>query len=371
MNRQTTLRPRADRNGGFTLIEVLVVVAIIALLVAILMPALRQARESSRATVCGTNIKQSLHGIALAMAEQQMRREQWSTNFGWATHSLRQNKGQFDLVTCPSDPAPRPVPAVLARLYSSGRYRGTTAGDAIFNRLRRVASLGGNRWQLDIQDQLDSNLFGGDAASPGEKDDLLLEYDAVRGIRSVMAKNVHNERSWAYQVLDYNGNTLYAENPMGGGSITQDWTIQAPLMWLSYGVNAEAGLRNTRGLPALVVESGKLGLFPADLGQHPRDYLPWALRFRHGGRASTALLTGVDYNLTFQLPALNAPPSSDQIESTYVPGNQMNVGYLDGHVDRLNWWQLLDPNAAPQYGHDRLVPKPNVWFGIQSGWRTY
>jgi prepilin-type N-terminal cleavage/methylation domain-containing protein/prepilin-type processing-associated H-X9-DG protein len=43
---------------GFTLIEILVVVAIIALLVAILLPSLARAREASRRTVCGSNLLQ-------------------------------------------------------------------------------------------------------------------------------------------------------------------------------------------------------------------------------------------------------------------------------------------------------------------------
>jgi len=54
----TPFQSPARRLRGFTLIEVLVVVAIIALLVAILLPSLNRAREQGKTAVCSTQIRQ-------------------------------------------------------------------------------------------------------------------------------------------------------------------------------------------------------------------------------------------------------------------------------------------------------------------------
>ena len=49
------MRPR---NGGFTVVELLVVVAVVALLVALLLPALRAARLASKQTLCASRVRQ-------------------------------------------------------------------------------------------------------------------------------------------------------------------------------------------------------------------------------------------------------------------------------------------------------------------------
>lgn len=64
------VRKRFLSSAGFTLIEVLVVVAIIALLVAILLPALNLARAQARAGVCGSNLSQQGKAMTMLAAEK-------------------------------------------------------------------------------------------------------------------------------------------------------------------------------------------------------------------------------------------------------------------------------------------------------------
>lgn len=59
----------SSRRRGFSLVELLVVIGIIAVLMGLLLPALSAAREASRKTVCGSNVRQIVTA-AIAYAQE-------------------------------------------------------------------------------------------------------------------------------------------------------------------------------------------------------------------------------------------------------------------------------------------------------------
>ena len=132
---------RSYRTCGFTLLELLVVVAVIALLLAILLPALSAANEAGRSAVCGMNLNQLFHGAYTYMKENDDRlpffsRDRWpwyswreNTDFlegayprgvrplglEWWPTQVGRGMDQFEpaIYRCPSDPVPNVVPIYL------------------------------------------------------------------------------------------------------------------------------------------------------------------------------------------------------------------------------------------------------------------
>jgi len=338
--RRGGLRRASASAQGFTLIEVLVVVAIIALLIAILMPSIRAAQEAARASVCGNNLKQNLTALQINLAERTARKEteRVSTNYGWAAIAYRYSNRQAGIFTCPSDPEPWPIPAMYVRIL--GEQSELLSGDALYNRPK---SIGETRYELDVQDSVAGSSFGFDASNPDDID-LLLEYEAVKKANSAPVQVKRKESARGFDVLDYRQRTVWANV---SGAISTP--VGMPLLWMSYGANASAGLKGVRGNPALLVELPKPGVFPEKYpgSSYPVDDTRKSLRFRHGEKApSSAGLGGWNY----KTDVVNGKRGG----AGYVPRTRMNVGFYDGHVERLHYLQMIK------------TPPGSLWLGARA-----
>jgi prepilin-type N-terminal cleavage/methylation domain-containing protein/prepilin-type processing-associated H-X9-DG protein len=101
------------RRAGFTLVELLAVIAIIGVLVALLLPAIALAREAARNATCMNNLRQfglSLHNHAQQNKEAfcsgsfDWLRDGAIADFGWVADAIKQNYTPGKQL-CPSNPA--------------------------------------------------------------------------------------------------------------------------------------------------------------------------------------------------------------------------------------------------------------------------
>lgn len=90
------------RQKGFTLVELLVVMAVIIILAGLLLPALSKAREQGRRTSCMNNLRQI--GLAIAMYRLDYN-EAYPTGLNLLYNSTDPTKGYIDnlkIFVCPS-----------------------------------------------------------------------------------------------------------------------------------------------------------------------------------------------------------------------------------------------------------------------------
>lgn len=96
----TPLRSRPSQ--GFTLVELLVVIAVIGILSALLLPVLAKAKERGRSTVCLSNLRQLVMALQLYAGEHEDQAPPRSSTQNWSS-ALYPHFGDIALLHCPSD----------------------------------------------------------------------------------------------------------------------------------------------------------------------------------------------------------------------------------------------------------------------------
>lgn len=311
----TASRPVSSRRQdatGFTLIEVLVVVAIIALLIAVLLPSLKQARESAQGTVCAHNLRHITSAGLMWMEEAKKKRV--PAHRGWSSHVLKIMSGEAGPFTCPSDRNPIPVPAVYVSQHRTGFVYPDLAVDGSY--FARSDRSDGNGEYLAAM-ETEADVAGGD----GDFDDAYVHYKPG----GFMAKTGE-----VWGVKAGTGRQLFLHSWKGATLAEMGSTprFTQPMLWGSFGMNLSAAVNGAKPWNALYA-----------------DYKDWAIVVER------------EFNVS-RLTAPNSKATVRRIDQPYLkldPGSAMaalrhsgraNIGFVDGHVERPAPEKMTEPADA-------------------------
>lgn len=291
---------------GFTLVELLVVVAVVTLLISILLPSMARAREAAKGVVCANNIRQLITGGNLWLSEST--RDRSPAHRGWATFVYKVMSGQGEPFTCPSDINPSPIPAISLRGYKpgvgdegGGTDRGQSMDSAYCVRYQEASGRNKNRYVIGVEGEYAKGT-GGDA----DYNDYWVSYvpDGPRAKTGTFNAR-RDGTNHNLVVYDWQGRILER-------TAAQTATYPAPILWGSYAMNLSSAMRGARPQQMLYLE-----------------YLDWAAVVE----PEFQIARPPGWKFTSNHPRWR---SDEPAQMAAVRHNRrLNVGFLDGHVDRV------------------------------------
>jgi prepilin-type N-terminal cleavage/methylation domain-containing protein len=320
----------ARERRGFTLIEILVVVAIIGLLISILLPALGRAREQARCTVCLTQLKQLGNGIAMYSSDNKTalpgpihfllyyNTSSWE---GKGTTNSFGNQGKLW--------AERQLP------YLIGKYLGDRRAKNLDNVARcptadriDVAPAGGAPWYYQLRPYYVANSFRGtnvknDKPYYGTHPSYLFGHMNLGDpeyLRALEDPSIRFPRK-----IDR------VDQP------SREWSVADLWYWEARGKGFGAGVRAAGTWPFEPDTGGDItqSVFDPSAAAKIPTY-PFHLNAR-------------DYNPDYK----NAPNSDKSADSTRLTTGRTNQTYMDGHGESVLRWS---GTKNPCWGNASVFP---------------
>jgi len=314
------------KQTGFTLIEVLVVVAIIALLISILLPAIRQARESARASVCGHQQKQL--GQAGAMWMTEVKKEVVPVHRGWAPQLVRVMKGQTELFKCPSTTELVPIAPVMISQYRLNDGPFPTVGtDSPFFQRRPTPNAQGF---YEAGFETEADRVGGDR----DFNDATVYTKPLPGSNRALVYVVKGSTGRQLSLIDWRGRILAA-------NFSTTPQFEVPLLWGSYGMNFSAAFPGIKPWHVLYLDYTDWSAVVETAFGVPSSRPPYSIR---GDGPVTAGSSG----------SSTAP--REWVDARH--NKRVNVAFVDTHVERLVPEKLIPPanQYEPSLWHPRRPP---------------
>lgn len=339
---ETGLRPRirAGRKvleGGFTIVELLVVISIIGMLVGLLLPAINAARESGRSTTCSNNLRQ--FGIGMTAHAERNSGLLCSGAFHWELDGAVTEQGWVaDLVNTGSPVGEMLCPSNASRISEvyvdlleqdvssfsndcvpqlGSETTTTPGGTAVKNPCREIAE--GADASSESEDR--QALVQKDIFDEGYNTNYTASWFLVRGGYAPGSDGNYRARVTGCGSDLSSRNTTFG--PLNLAILDSSMTAGSSVPLMGCG-----GASTSRPLPQTVGENGAGSLtvvsFTAGPVLNPEMTSPW---FSSGSSDS--------YDQLHNIGAYESPPKVLQDYRSFAPihrGN-CNILFADGHVD--------------------------------------
>ena len=321
---------------GFTLVELLIVIAIIAVLIGLLLPAVQSAREAARRVSCGNNEKQ----IVLAFLTYEQTRRRLPPQLGWSSGA--EGRGGFGSLFF----------HILPQLEEEPLYRGTLV--APFGQpSRTVTSITGSGPYTEYSHTHDSRFHAGRVTEAIGGQAIAVYRCPTDG----SASDVRPAFGWAgssyagnFQVFGRDASVQVGGFSASSRSVNLKWEGNTRLKDVIDGVSRTIVLAEKFGNC-----NARQGVSAGSGGRGGTMWArwDWADQWQPTFAAASNAVGAAAMFQNNPQPHRYPGPCNPLVAQTPHPGGMMIAGWLDGSVrpvaasiDPGMWWAALTPRAG-------------------------